>query len=114
MTIAARLASCGRRSKHDADGDAAPARHQPQCRPRRSGATFLAHILLDRYPDRLATRYKFGAGIDGPGVLGRRPPGGCIRRPRRRTGLENVLLQDYRDGALGRISLETPQTRRPC
>ena len=23
-----------------------------------------------------------------------------------------VLLQDYRDGKLGRISLETPQTRR--
>ncbi|MDP1718112.1 MAG: ribosome biogenesis GTPase YlqF, partial [Burkholderiales bacterium] len=54
---------------------------------------------------------------DGPGVLeavaGRR---GCLIKGRGGDlDLEKaamILLQDYRDGVLGRISLETPETRR--
>ena len=81
-------------------------------------ATFLANILLERYPARLTARYGFKTeGLDGPGVLeavaARR---GCLIKGRGgELDLEKaamMLLQDYRDGALGRISLETPQTRR--
>lgn len=78
-------------------------------------AAFLGEILLARYPALLAARYKLDpAGLDGPGLVeavGRRR--GCLIRG---GGLDlekaaQVLLQDYRDGALGRISLETPATR---
>ena len=79
-------------------------------------ATFLADILLERYPALLSQRYKFPLdGMDGVGVIeavaqrrGFRLKGGDI-------DLEKAaltLLQDYRDGALGRISLETPLTRQ--
>lgn len=80
-------------------------------------ARHLAAILLERYADRLSQRY--GApmhGLDPLGVLqavARRR--GCILRGRAgELDLEKaalILLQDYRDGALGRISLETPQSR---
>jgi ribosome biogenesis GTPase A len=81
-------------------------------------AVFLARILLERYPARLAARYGFEPrGLDAPGVVeavARRR--GCIVKgrggelDRERAAL--ILLQDYRDGTLGRISLETPETRR--
>jgi ribosome biogenesis GTPase A len=81
-------------------------------------ATFLAGILLGRYAARLTTRYGFKtAGLDAPGVIeavARRR--GCLVRGRgAEPDMEKasmILLQDYRDGALGRISLETPQTRK--
>jgi ribosome biogenesis GTPase A len=78
-------------------------------------AAFLGEILLARYPALLAARYKFDpAALDGPGLVeavGRRR--GCLVKG---GGLDlekasQILLQDYRDGALGRISLETPDTR---
>ena len=80
-------------------------------------ATFLAGILLERYPKLLTARYKFDlTGLDAPGVLesvARRR--GCIVKGRGgELDLEKaalIFLQDYRDGALGRISLETPVTR---
>ena len=81
-------------------------------------ATFLAGILLERYPARLAARYGLQPkGLDAPGVLeavARRR--GCIAKGRD-GGLDRdkaslILLQDYREGTLGRISLETPETRR--
>jgi ribosome biogenesis GTPase A len=81
-------------------------------------AVFLARILLERYPARLAARYGFEPrGLDAPGVVeavARRR--GCIVKgrggelDRERAAL--ILLQDYRDGTPGRISLETPETRR--
>jgi ribosome biogenesis GTPase A len=81
-------------------------------------AVFLARILLERYPARLAARYGFEPrGLDAPGAIeavARRR--GCIVKgrggelDRQRAAL--ILLQDYRDGTLGRISLETPETRR--
>ncbi|MFN0040936.1 MAG: ribosome biogenesis GTPase YlqF [Burkholderiales bacterium] len=78
-------------------------------------ATFLGDILLSRYPAPLVARYGVAPkGMDGPALLKaiakRR---GCLTRG---WGLDLekaalILLDDYRSGALGRISLETPQTR---
>jgi ribosome biogenesis GTPase A len=79
-------------------------------------ATFLGDLLLERYPALVAARYKFDvAGLDGASLIeaiaqrrGFRIKGGDF-------DLEKAaltLLQDYRDGALGRISLETPESRR--
>jgi ribosome biogenesis GTPase A len=79
-------------------------------------ATFLGDLLLERYPALLAARYKFDvAGLDGASLIeaiakrrGFRIRGGDF-------DLEKAaltLLQEYRDGALGRISLETPDSRR--
>jgi len=78
-------------------------------------ATFLADELLIRYAPLLAARYGIKTeGIDGVSVI----EGVALRRGFRLKGgdldLEkaaHTLLQDYRTGALGRISLETPQTR---
>jgi ribosome biogenesis GTPase A len=80
-------------------------------------AEFLAGLLLVRYPDRLKQRYGFEIdGLDGPAVLeavARRR--GCLLKGRGgEPDLEkaaNILLTDFRAGALGRISLETPITR---
>jgi ribosome biogenesis GTPase A len=80
-------------------------------------ATFLAGILLERYPQLLAARYKLDvAGMDSAGVLetvARKR--GCIIKGRGgELDLEKaamILLTDYRSGALGRISLETPESR---
>lgn len=79
-------------------------------------AVFLAGLLLARYPALLAQRYGFAVdAIDPVGVI----EGVAKRRALRMRGGEldfekasAVLLQDYRDGKLGRISLETPQTRQ--
>ncbi|MBS1229820.1 MAG: GTP-binding protein HSR1-related [Proteobacteria bacterium] len=79
-------------------------------------AVFLAGLLLARYPALLAARYGFSVdGIDAVAVV----EGVAKRRALRMRGGEPdfekasaVLLQDYRDGKLGRISLETPETRR--
>ena len=80
-------------------------------------AVFLANLLLARYPAQLAERYGFpvNEGLDGVGVV----EGVAKRRALRLRGGEPdfekasmVLLQDYRDGKLGRISLETPDSRR--
>lgn len=78
-------------------------------------AAFLAGILLARYPQLLAARYRLDpAGLDAWGVVeevGRRRgcllKGGIIDTEK----AAQVLLTDFRSGALGRISLETPQTR---
>ena len=78
-------------------------------------ATFLADVLLLRYVPLLVARYGLKTeGMDGVSVI----EGVAMRRGFRLKGgdvdLEkaaHTLLQDYRTGALGRISLETPQTR---
>jgi ribosome biogenesis GTPase A len=79
-------------------------------------AVFLAELLLARYPQRLAERYGLAVdGLDGVAVV----EGIARRRALRARGGEPdtekaalALLQDYRDGKLGRISLETPATRQ--
>jgi ribosome biogenesis GTPase A len=80
---------------------------------------FLGEILLARYPALITARYGCAtAGMDGIGVVE------AVARKRncRMSGkgrnheldLEKaamILLTDFRDGILGRISLETPATR---
>jgi ribosome biogenesis GTPase A len=78
-------------------------------------ATFLADQLLLHYPQLLSARYGFSTdGIDGVSVV----EGVARRRSFLLKGGEldlekaaHTLLQDYRSGALGRISLETPESR---
>jgi ribosome biogenesis GTPase A len=78
-------------------------------------AIFLAEILLERYPHLLTARYGFKPeGLDGIAVVenvaarrGFRVKGGDFDFEK----AAHVLLHDYRSGALGRISLETPGTR---
>ena len=78
-------------------------------------AAFLGDVLLARYPKLLTARYGFALeGLDGPALLEavakRR---GCLVKG---GGLDLekaalILLDDYRSGAMGRVSLETPETR---
>lgn len=78
-------------------------------------ATFLADLLLQHYPQLLAARYGLKPeGMDGVGVVeaiaarrGYRLKGGDVDVEK----AAHTLLQDYRSGALGRISLETPKRR---
>jgi len=81
-------------------------------------AGFLAALLLGRYPQALVRRYALAAdslpALDGVAVIeaiarrrGLLLRGGLVDREK----ASRVLLQDYRDGLLGRISLETPATR---
>ena len=78
-------------------------------------AEFLASQLLRHYPNLLAARYGVKAdGMDGIGVL----EWIAQRRGFRQRGGDpdvekaaHTLLQDYRSGTLGRISLETPESR---
>ncbi len=79
-------------------------------------AAFLGDGLLSRYPELLAARYR----------MDRLPPDGLalIEAVAQRRGCRvrgggadlekaaRILLTDYRSGILGRISLETPETRR--
>jgi len=80
-------------------------------------ATFLAGILLARYPALLAARYKIDVtDMDAVGVVEAvAKKRGCLVKGRGgELDLEKaamILLTDYRSGALGRISLETPDTR---
>ena len=78
-------------------------------------AAFLAELLLERYPHLLTARYGLKTeGMDRIAVL----EGIAQKRSLRIKGGEfdlekaaHSLLQDFRTGALGRISLETPTSR---
>jgi ribosome biogenesis GTPase A len=80
-------------------------------------AEFLGATLLARYPARLAERYNLDvAGLDGVGVMEAiAKKRGCLLKGRGgELDLEKaamILLTDFRGGKLGRISLETPETR---
>ncbi|HRP98759.1 MAG TPA: ribosome biogenesis GTPase YlqF [Rhodocyclaceae bacterium] len=78
-------------------------------------AAFLGDLLLARYSQRLGERYKVDvSGLDGVALIeavARRR--GCLVKG---GGLDLekaslLLLDDFRSGALGRISLETPRSR---
>ncbi len=79
-------------------------------------AAFLGDVLLARYPELLALRYKIPVdGLDGIGLMemiarkrGFKIRGGALDVEKG----AHTLLQDYRHGAIGRISLETPESRR--
>ncbi len=78
-------------------------------------ALFLADILLKRYPELLNARYKLDVtSMDSVDLLdaiakrrGYRIKGNTLDMEK--TAM--AFLVDYRSGALGRISLETPETR---
>jgi len=79
---------------------------------------FLAGLLLQRYPTLLAARYKIEVdGLDGvAAVEALAKKRGCITKGRHAGELDlekaaMILLTDYRGGKLGRISLETPESR---
>lgn len=73
---------------------------------------FGAALLLARYPELLKKRYKLAAlPADGPSLvdeIGRRR--GCLRSGGviDRSKAANILIHDFRTGALGRITLERP------
>ncbi len=80
-------------------------------------ATVLAELLLERYADRLTMRYGMLVDdLDAPAIIDAvARKRGCLIRggggelDREKASL--ILLNDYRSGALGRISLETPASR---
>ena len=84
-------------------------------------AIFLAGNLLQNYPDLINARYKLDAmkliitemdGVDLLEAIAKR------RSYKRHDGLWDMektavaFLTDYRSGAIGRVSLETPQSRQ--
>jgi ribosome biogenesis GTPase A len=78
-------------------------------------ATFLADVLLERYPGLLRTRYDLEPhGMDGyrlvSAIAAKR---GYLRKGGRPDyeKASRALLQDYRSGLIGRVSLETPESR---
>jgi ribosome biogenesis GTPase A len=80
-------------------------------------AEFLASELLLRYPELLVARYGFKeiekfdaiAVVEGVGIKrGFRQKGGDLDYEK----AAHTFLGDYRSGTLGRISLETPDTRQ--
>lgn len=105
--------------EHDSDGYMLAASHAigTNAVMEEEVATFLAGVLLARYPEGMAKRYSLAVeGLDAPGVVeGVAKKRGCLIKG---SGGEFdmdkaslILLTDYRSGALGRISLETPETR---
>jgi ribosome biogenesis GTPase A len=105
--------------EHDADGYMLAASHAIGVNAviEEEVATFLAGILLERYPAALTARYGLVVdGVDGVGVLEAvaRKRGCLVKGGGGALDLDKaaiVLLTDYRGGALGRISLETPASR---
>ncbi len=82
-------------------------------------AEFLATILLARYPDLLTKRYGcVGDDLDSAGVLEAIAiKRGCLTKGKGggldREKAAKILLHEYRNGTLGRTSLETPETCAP-
>jgi ribosome biogenesis GTPase A len=78
-------------------------------------AAFLGDILLSRYAGLVTQRYGCAtAGIDGHDLIAAVAKKRSFRLKGGEYDLEKAaltLLQDYRDGALGRISLESPTSR---
>jgi len=79
-------------------------------------ALFLGELLIERYPALLNARYGIKVeNMDGNDLI----EAIAKRRAYRLKGGDydfekaaHTLLQDYRDGAIGRISLETPESRQ--
>jgi len=80
-------------------------------------ATFLTDFLLEHYPALLTARYGFSTeGMDGVAVIEAvAKKRGCLMKGRGgELDLEKaatILINDYRAGTLGRISMETPALR---
>ncbi len=82
---------------------------------RQAHNTCIADVLLARYPALLAARYKCDIeGMDGVALIGAIAQQRGYRLKGGAADIDKAsltLLQDYRDGMLGRISLETPASR---
>jgi ribosome biogenesis GTPase A len=103
--------------KHASDGLMLAASHiiGPEAYLAEEVATFLAEVLLERYPGLLSARYGFEtSGMDGYRLISAIAAKRGYLRKGGKPYFEKAaraLLQDYRSGLLGRISLETPQSR---
>jgi ribosome biogenesis GTPase A len=79
-------------------------------------AEFLANILLKRYPDFLATRYKTDVSqMDGIDLLEHIAKRRSFKLKGGEWDMEKTamtFLTEYRAGTIGRISLETPESRQ--
>lgn len=103
--------------EHPSDGDMLAASHAigKNALIDQEVAVFLGDLLLKRYPKLIAARYGCPVPeLDGASLV----EAIALKRAYRIKGgtldLEKAaltLLQDYRSGALGRISLETPASR---
>lgn len=83
-------------------------------------AEFLGNLLLKQYPALMNTRYKLDAmkldvnSIDGIDLLQAIAKRRTYKRNDGEWDMERTamaLLTDYRSGAIGRVSLESPQSR---
>lgn len=78
-------------------------------------AVFLANLLRERYPALLSARYGFDPlSLDAVGILETIATKRGCRLKGDGLDLEKaalIFLGDYRGGAIGRISLETPESR---
>jgi len=83
-------------------------------------AEFLGNLLLKKYPALMNTRYKLDAmkldvnSIDGIDLLEAIAKRRTYKRNDGEWDMERTamaLLTDYRSGAIGRVSLESPQSR---
>ena len=78
-------------------------------------AAFLGDLLMERYPALVKQRYKSANGeMDGVALIEAIAQQRGFRIRGKEFDLEKAamtLLQDFRTGTLGRISLETPATR---
>lgn len=102
---------------HESDGLMLGASHLigPESYDDEVVGTFLAQLLLERYPGLVRTRY----GVEPAGMDGHRLVSTIAKnRGYLRKGGEphfekaaRALLQDYRSGLIGRVTLETPQSR---
>lgn len=105
------------RIEHDADGYMLAASHAigRNAVIDEEVAVELSKILLARYPALLAARYKVDPLLlDAPGLVEEVAKRRACRLKGGGWDLEKaamILLTDYRTGALGRISLETPESR---
>jgi ribosome biogenesis GTPase A len=106
--------------KHDSDGFMLAASHAigRNAVIDSEVAIFLAGLLLQHYPAMLTERYGIALdGTDGVGVVEAvAKKRGCIIKGRHGGELDlekagMILLTDYRGGKLGRISLESPDSR---
>ncbi|MDR2164800.1 MAG: ribosome biogenesis GTPase YlqF [Zoogloeaceae bacterium] len=104
--------------EHETDGYMLAASHAIGINavPEEEVALFLGALLLARYGANLAARYRIDDGVPPDAVAlleaigksrGCRLRGGGLDRRK----AARALLTDYRSGALGRISLETPASR---
>ncbi|TXI46805.1 ribosome biogenesis GTPase YlqF [Methylophilus sp.] len=83
-------------------------------------AEFLGNVLLKQYPELMNTRYKLDvmkldvSNMDGIDLLQAIAKRRTYKRNDGQWDMERTamaLLTDYRSGAIGRVSLESPQSR---